>query len=145
MHSKNKGVTLIELIIVVAVIGILAMIAVPAYLGQQTRAVRAEAFTNLETLRLLEEQFFAENADYTSGVLANIGEIQGQLPGFRPGPSTQFGYSIVQNKAIDTPIANPPTWATDLTPCFTAVAAGNAGSRVDGETFAIDCNNEKNF
>ncbi len=140
----NKGVTLIELIIVVAVIAILAMISVPAYLGQKTNAVRAEAFTNLETLRLLEEQFFAERAVYTSD-LANITVITAALPGFRPGPSPQFDYQIAQNKAIDTPIADPPTWGADQTPCFTAIATGSTDSRVDGETFAIDCNNEKNF
>ena len=61
----KKGVTLIELIIVVAIIGILAMIAVPAYIGQQKNAARTEAYGNLQNLRLLEEQFFAENGRYT--------------------------------------------------------------------------------
>ena len=56
--------------IVVAIIGILAMIAIPTYTGQQLRAARTEAYTNLQTLRLLEEQFFAENGAYalTKGV-----------------------------------------------------------------------------
>ncbi len=60
----KKGVTLIELIIVVAIIGILAMIAIPGYIGQQKRAARTEAYSNLENLRLLEEQYFAENGCY---------------------------------------------------------------------------------
>ena len=73
----KKGVTLIELLIVVAIMGILAMIAVPAYIGQQKSAARTEAYSNLQNLRLLEEQFFAENARYT----VNLGTCAANNPG----------------------------------------------------------------
>ena len=152
----RKGFTLVELIIVVTIIGILAMIAIPAYVGQQKKAARTEAYANLENLRLLEEQFFAENGIYaaTTGAAGanqpgNVALIQaaGILPGFRPGLGTNisFSYQIVQNRQIDTPVANPPTWATVQTPCFTAIASGNTGTRVAGDVFAIDCNNNRNF
>lgn len=141
---NSKGFTLVELIIVIAIIGILTMIAVPSYIGQQRNATRSEAFQNLEALRLLEEQFFSENAIYTASA-ANTAAVQGVLPGFQPGPNPSFTYQLVQNFAIDTPVANPPTWGTAQNPCFTVVATGIAGSRVGGEIFAIDCNNNKNF
>ena len=142
---KNvKGFTLVELIIVIAIIGILAMIAIPSYVGQQTRAARTEAFKNLESLRLLEEQFFSEQAQYTGGA-ANLAAIQALLPGFQPGNNLNYNYQIVQNFAIDQPIGNPPTWGTAQTPCFTAIATGIPGTRVAGDTFAIDCNNNRNF
>mgnify|MGYP001569025654 CR=1 FL=1 len=139
---NNKGVTLIELIIVVAVIAILAMIAIPGYIGQQTRAARAEAFTNLESLRLLEEQFFAENGAYTAalGVCAadnnNVAAIQAQLPGFQPGTGLSYSYCIQQNIRLD---------GAAQIPCFRASAFGNTGTRVAGDIFRIDCNNNKNF
>lgn len=154
---NKKGVTLVELIIVVAIIGILAMIAVPAYLGQQKGAARTEAYSNLQNLRLLEEQFFAENGAYTAslGVAgntaairdSNLGLIQGSLPGFRPGGGASFSYRTIQNNQLNTPVTNPPTWAASPagTPCFTAIATGLTGTRVDGDTFAIDCNNNRNF
>ena len=141
----KKGVTLIELIIVVAIIGILAMIAVPSYLGQQKRAARTEAYSNLQNLRLLEEQYFAENGAYTASA-ANVAAIQALLPGFRPGTGLSFDYAITQNVALTPPVAVPYGGATVAqTPCFIATAAGVAGSRVAGDVFAIDCNNNRNF
>ena len=92
----KKGVTLIEMLIVVAIIGILAAVAIPAYVGQQTRAARTEAYTNLQTLRLLEEQYYAENGCYyrtgatpvcTNATISGVANIQAAtfLPGFKPG------------------------------------------------------------
>lgn len=62
---NKKGFTLIELLITVAIIGILAAIGIPAYIGQQKNAARTEAFTNLQNLSLLESQFFAEQGRYS--------------------------------------------------------------------------------
>lgn len=135
---NKKGFTLIELLVTVAIIGILAAIAIPGYLGQQKKAARTEAYTNLENLRLLEEQYFAENGCYsrTGGVClgasyANVAAIQGLLPRFRPGSSLHFSYSITTTGATAT--------------CFTATATGIAGTRVAGDSFSIDCNNTRDF
>ncbi|MBI5049904.1 MAG: prepilin-type N-terminal cleavage/methylation domain-containing protein, partial [Nitrospirae bacterium] len=127
--NNKKGFTLTELIIVVAVIGILAAISIPAYLGVQKRAARAEAYTNLETLRQLEEQYFSENSAYTAslGTCAagnnNISAIQAVLPGFQPGSSLSYSYCIQQNIDI---------YGTAQTPCFRVSAFGNSGTRVSG-------------
>jgi len=142
---NKKGVTLIELLIVIAIIGILAVIAVPAYIGQQKAAARTEAYSNLQNLRLLEEQFFAENACYyktggpptvcTNASLANVAAIQAFLPGFKPSTSLSFAYSITTN-------STGPGGGTAS--CFVATATGT-GARVTGDIFTIDCNNNRNF
>jgi len=150
----KKGITLIEMLIVIAIIGIIAAVSIPAYVGQQTRAARTEAYANLQNLRMLEEQYLAENGVYapTTGTAGadqsgNVALIQATtvLPGFRPGSDLSFSYQIVRDFRIDTPIASPPTWTTAQTPCFTSIASGNTGTRVAGDVFVIDCNNEKNF
>ena len=156
---SRKGFTLIELMIVVIILGIIAAIGFPAYIGQQKSAARTEAYSNLQNLRLLEEQFFAENASYTTADLGVAGNtaairdsnlllIQGSLPGFRPGTNTSFSYRTIQNNQLNTPVANPPTWAASPagTSCFVAVATGIlVNTRVAGDMFAIDCNNNRNF
>ncbi len=133
--KNNKGFTLVELLTVIAIIGILAMIAIPAYVGQQTSATRTEAYQNLSSLRLLEETFFSDNSVYTAPA-NDVLAIQALLPGFRPGADLQFDYEIFQDEDID---------GTAQTPCFHARATGILGSRVDGETYDIDCNNNTNF
>jgi prepilin-type N-terminal cleavage/methylation domain-containing protein len=147
-HIKNKkGFTLIELIIVVGIIGLLAVIAIPGYIGYQRRAVRTEAFSNLEALRLLEEQFFAENNRYTISLgncaadqAGNVliiqtggGDATNELPNFRPGTGGSYSYCIEQNVNVN---------GAAQTPCFRASAFGNTTSRVTGEVLRIDCNNE---
>jgi type IV pilus assembly protein PilE len=65
-HSKNKaaGFTLIELMIVVAVIGILAAIAYPSYTEYVLRGRRAEARTALIELMQQQERFYTQNGTY---------------------------------------------------------------------------------
>ena len=140
--KSDKGFSLIELIITIAIISILSMIAVPAYVGQQRNATRSEAYQNLSALRLLEEQFFSDNSDYTADAGAcaadsdNIVAIQTLLPGFQPGTNPSFSYCVES----DVNLAGAAT-----ANCFRAQAIGNTGSRVVGEAFAIDCNNNRNF
>jgi prepilin-type N-terminal cleavage/methylation domain-containing protein len=137
--SAGQGFTLIELLIVIAIIGILAGIAVPLYLGQRTKAATAEATSNLQALRLLEEQFFAENACYNAGcangTINTTTHADGTigfdfLPGFRPGNnnSLNFTYQIV--------ISGDPSASE-----FVAIATGKGGSIVSGSKFCLDQNN----
>lgn len=63
---NNKGFTLIELMIVVAIIGILAAIAIPNFLAMQLRAKRSELPTNLDGIRTAEKAYFAEWDVYTA-------------------------------------------------------------------------------
>ncbi|MBS1113859.1 MAG: fimbrial protein [Nitrospirae bacterium] len=139
----NRGFTLIELLITVAIIGVLATASVTAYIGSIRSAARSEAYTNLQNLRMLEEQVFADTGNYA---------LLGALARWRPGPSTSFTYvvTIANGVGLPTPVPVPYNGATanlplPTTPCFIARATGNANTRVTGDIFAIDCNNNRNF
>lgn len=164
---NKRGFTLIELLITVAIIGILAVIGIPAYIGQQKNATRSEAYTNLQNLALLEQQLFADMGCYYTtgsppvctpppappGGPSGTANIQAFLPGFKPGAGTNFTYQInfYTGAGLQTPVPFPypaanPTAAlpSATTLCFIAKATGNT-SRVAGDVFVIDCNNNRNF
>jgi len=68
MLRNNKGFTLIELMIVVAIIGILAAIAIPNFLAMQLRSKRAELPSNLDGVRTAEKAYHAEWDAFTTAV-----------------------------------------------------------------------------
>jgi len=63
----KNGFTLIEVLITLAILGILAAIAIPAYNGYITTAKMSEAHNNLAALRLAEEENFLETNSYFTG------------------------------------------------------------------------------
>ena len=66
--SKNRqqGMTLLELMIVIAIIGILASVAIPSFNDSVIKARRADARNSLFDWQLREEGYFADNMSYAS-------------------------------------------------------------------------------
>jgi type IV pilus assembly protein PilA len=72
MLNNKKGFTLIELMIVVAIIGILAAIAIPNFMNYQCKAKQSEAKSSLGSIRVAQEAYFAEYDKYSTD-LTGIG------------------------------------------------------------------------
>lgn len=92
---KKRGFTLVELLVVVAVIGILAAIAIPAYLGVQTRTRREAAVTDLQNLASAMELYYQEHNRYapSDGTITDLDEIKNLYRAFRPG-TNKFTYKV---------------------------------------------------
>lgn len=69
---SSPGFTLIELMVVAAVIGIIAAIAYPAYTDFVERSRRSEATEALQNLATLQEQYYNDNKAYT-GSMGDLG------------------------------------------------------------------------
>jgi len=65
---NKKGFTLIELMIVIAIIAFLSVLAIPSLMKFLAKAKRTEAYINLSSLAMAEKAYFAEHGKYTTSL-----------------------------------------------------------------------------
>lgn len=70
--AAGDGFTLVELLVVVLIIGVLAAIAIPAFVGQRNRADDAEAKTGARNVATAMETYFSENQSYAGADVAQL-------------------------------------------------------------------------
>jgi len=102
MLRNKKGFTLIELMIVVAIIGILAAIAIPNFLKFQAKSKQSEAKTNLKAIYTAETGYFGENNTYNTFRGVN----------WEPVGAARYTYSLGSDNGIATP-PGPVTGTND--------------------------------
>jgi type IV pilus assembly protein PilA len=120
--ESEKGFTLIELLVVILIIGILAAIAIPAFLNQRQKAYDSAAKSNVRTAATAEETYATDNngayiADTTgkgtSGPLVQIEPTLANDPGVTAtvtaGGYTLISTSLGSSKDTYTYVANNGT------------------------------------
>ena len=75
--KNQKGFTLIELMIVIAIIGILAAIAIPQFSAYRRRSYNSAAQSDLKNATTAQEAYFVDEQTYASAVASLIGTTFG--------------------------------------------------------------------
>jgi type II secretion system protein G len=83
--KNRKGFTLVELVVVIAIIGILAGIAVPRFLDATASARGAKIVADMRTIQSAEMIYYAKNAKYPTNQTEFADLVQGNWPGVPTG------------------------------------------------------------
>lgn len=120
---RNTGFTLTEILIVAVIVGILAMIAVPAYNGYVQRANRAAAQQFMLDLASRAEQYRLDARNYPTAIGTGAGEIEVAVP---EDASDYYSIDIAANNG-----ATPPTYTVTATPKAGTIQAGESTLTLD--------------
>lgn len=71
LRNDEKGFTLIELMIVIAIIGILAAIAIPQFSAYRTRSYNSSAQSDVRNIATAQEAYYVDASSYT-GTVSNL-------------------------------------------------------------------------
>ena len=138
---KRSGFSLIELMVVVAIMAFLAMIAVPNFNRFLAKAKRAEAYMNLSSIYAAEKAYFAEHGTY-SDVLIGEGSI-----GWKPEGKTYYTYGFAGVEGRNNFVGKLAASGAQLQGAradkqgFVAVAAGDIDGDGDVDIISVDENN----
>ncbi|MGJ7509503.1 type IV pilin protein [Variovorax sp. GT1P44] len=131
-RRAKTGFTLIEVMIVVAIIGILAAVALPAYNDYVRRGQVQEAFGFLSDYRAKLEQYYQDNRNYGTSAACAPDATANTWNSFAPSSAKYFAFSCATN-----------TNAGDTTQqSYTLTATGNAGNAI-GFVYTINQNGDR--
>ena len=104
--NKQRGITLVELMTVLVVIGILTTIAIPSYRGFLLRSQRADATTTLLRVQAAQEKFFVQNNSYADD-LASAPPAGLGIPAISPAGYFALRVELIDEGSGFRVIANP--------------------------------------
>lgn len=113
MHNRERGMSLVEVLIVMVIIAVLAAVAIPSYFGQVQKSRRAEAKSVLTQVSTMQQQFRTEQNRFT----ADLTDLGFPNAGWNDTENGYYEFSVVGATA-GCPIAS----------CFVLQVRPKAGS-----------------
>ncbi len=147
---KKNGFSLIELMIVVAIIAFLAMISVPTFRRFLAKAKRAEAYVNLSSIYAAQKAYWAEHGKYTSTLNGQQG-AGWQPEGYSGGGANEnfyYTYGFPGSEGVNFFTGKLNTPSSHLGSgnaggnSFVAVAAGDIMGNGNVDIISVDQNNK---
>ena len=109
MKHLNRGFTLIEMMIVVAIVGILAAVAYPSYDEYVKRGNRTEGQAFLSDVAARQERYFSQNNAYVTAN-ASLGKLYGTGETTKKSPTEKYTLTLAAGAAA---AAGPPATPGD--------------------------------
>ena len=123
-RRAERGFTLIELMVTIAIVAILSSVAIPAYGDYVRRGQLPEAFTKLSDFRVKLEQYYQDNRNYGAAACADVAGAP-SWANFTPSDARYFGYACALTNAGQG---------------YTITATGGSG-QATGHTYTINQSN----
>lgn len=132
--QKENGFTLIELMIVVAIVGILAAVAYPSYTGQMAKGRRSDARVQLVSAQQWMERFYSESYSYSTDSAGNAVSAAFNAQPFSQSPRTGEGkavytLSVASTSSIYTLTATPVAGGAMANDLCGSLSLTNTGRR----------------
>lgn len=146
---NQKGFSLVELMVVIAIIGFLAMIAVPSFITFLAKAKRAEAYMNLSSIYAAQKAYWAEHGKY-SNVLSGEGGIGWKPEGYKGGGTQEkfyYTYGFTGTEGVNCFTGKLNTNSSHLNMAkvskdnFIAIAAGDIDGDGKPDILSVDEHN----
>lgn len=133
--KNKKGFTLVELVVVIAILGILAGIAIPRFMDATATARGAKIVADMRTLESAETMYYAQNGKYAD--MGTLAPASGPSNYLAKEPIPPEGKYLIPESGVTDTVAANTKYVISVTPASNGTTASYAIKLgADGKTLA---------